>query len=282
MAIFLFDIGGTNMRFAVTEDCIECTEPKVIETPETYEESLDLIEQAKQELAGEREITAAVGGIAGTFDKDRHTLHFSPNNPDWVDQPVRDHIAERVGARTFVDNDTAVIALGEAAYGAGKGAEIVAYMTVSTGVGGSRVINGEPDHKARTFEPGHQVIHPPTEDRSLDDLHEWTLENLVSGTAMERRFGDKAYNITDEAIWKQVTDELAVGVYNTLLHWSPDIIVLGGAMITGSPCIPFDDLCENVKTLSPTLFDTCTIVQAELGDLNGLYGAMAWSKQLHN
>ena len=277
---FLFDIGGTKMRFAVSEDCIECTEPKVVKTPDSYEESLQEIETAARELGADKDITGAIGGIAGTLNRDKTSLVFSPNNPDWVGQTITDDFEERIGSPATIENDTAVIALGEATYGAGKGADIVAYMTVSTGVGGSRVVEGRMDAKARTFEPGHQIVHCPSEGPT-EELRNWTLENLVSGTAMEKRFGMKAYNIENRDVWSQVAKELAVGLHNTLLHWSPDVMVMGGAMITGSPCISMEELCENVATLSPTLFDSCQIVEAELGDLNGLYGAMAWAKQLY-
>jgi len=282
---FLFDIGGTKMRFTVTKDCVECTEPVVVNTPESYAESLHEIERIKNELVGDTDITAAVGGIAGAFNKNRSTLLLSPNNPSWSGKHVRDDIANRLGVETHVDNDTAVIALGEAAYGAGKSADpktgIVGYLTVSTGVGGARAIGRMPDHKARSFEPGHQLLYIPHKEDDLSKLEKYTFENRVSGTAMEKRFGKKAYEIDDPEVWRLVTKELSVGIYNTLLHWSPDVLVLGGSMITGDPCIPFNDLCENVHVLAPSLFSTCSLVQAELGDLNGVYGAMAWAEQLY-
>jgi glucokinase len=48
--------------------------------------------------------------------------------------------------------------LGEAVFGAGKGREIVVYMTISTGVGGARIVGGKIDASAMGFEPGHQII----------------------------------------------------------------------------------------------------------------------------
>lgn len=277
MKYFLFDIGGTKMRFAVTDDCVECTEPVIVKTPETYEESLELISQTVRELISDHDVQQAFGGVAGTLNKTCDTLVQSPNNPAWEGKNVKADLEQAISVPVMLENDTAVIALGEATYGAGKGADIVAYMTVSTGVGGSRVAYGKLDSKAWSFEPGHQII------KMLEggDLSEGTLENLVSGTAMKKRFGKEGYEITDPEIWTQVAKELAVGIHNTLLHWSPDVLVLGGSMITGDPCISFDELCEEVHKLSPKLFASCRIKKAELGDINGIHGALAWAQQIH-
>lgn len=260
------------MRFAVTDNCIECTEPVIVKTPDTYDESLELIGKTVETLGG---FESALGGIAGAFDKEKNTLLISPNNPDWVGKPVKKDLEGVLGVPVEVENDTAVIALGEALVGAGRGADIVGYMTVSTGVGGSRIVNGVMDKKTTSFEPGHQIIN-------MDGLI--TLENLVSGTAVKKRFEKEAYEIEDTEIWKNITKELAIGVHNTLLHWAPDTLVLGGSMVTGTsgPCIDIDDLTKEVIQLSPELHKECVIKKAELGDLNGIYGALEWAKQLFN
>jgi len=261
------------MRFAVTEDCVECTTPKIVETPGTYEASLALIKDSVKELAGDQPIKAMVGGIAGTFDDDKSTLVRAPHLQDWVGKSIKKDFEEIAGAPVEIDNDTAVISLGEALAGAGRGYDIVAYMTVSTGVGGSRVVDGKMDEKSQSFEVGHQII---------DDDEGKTLEQLVSGTAMKERFGKEGYEIEDPEIWAELTKELAVGVHNTLLHWSPDVLVLGGSMVTGKgPCFDIEALKKEVNELSP-LMANFEIKKAELGDLNGIYGALEWAKQLHH
>src|SRR4030066_415253 len=42
--------------------------------------------------------------------------------------------------------------------GAGKGFNIVAFLTIGTGVGGARIVGGKPDANVFGFEPGHQII----------------------------------------------------------------------------------------------------------------------------
>jgi len=86
----------------------------------------------------------------------------------------------------FLRNDTAIVGLGEAHAGAGKGHEIVVYITVSTGVGGVRIIKGEIAKNQFGFEIGHQIIDLdgsvcPSCEKPVD------LENMISGRATEQR-----------------------------------------------------------------------------------------------
>ena len=70
-------------------------------------------------------------------------------------------IVERaLGLPTFLDRDTNVAALGERAFGAGRGVDDFIYLTVSTGVGGGIIAAGRPFHGPDGFagELGHVVI----------------------------------------------------------------------------------------------------------------------------
>ena len=58
----------------------------------------------------------------------------------------------------YLANDSDLDGLGEATVGAGKGFNIVAYITVSTGIGGVRIVGGKIDVSTYGFEPGHQII----------------------------------------------------------------------------------------------------------------------------
>jgi predicted NBD/HSP70 family sugar kinase len=90
----------------------------------------------------------------------------------------------------------------------------------------------------------------------------------------------KAYEIPQsDAIWNQLANYLAHGLRNTVLYWSPDTIVLGGSMIVGDPRIPLDDIIHHTEAVLEGVAPVPEIVDAELGDLGGLYGAMALLQQ---
>jgi glucokinase len=62
--------------------------------------------------------------------------------PAWKEFPIRARLEEMLGLPTVVDNDAKAFALGEALFGAGRGARCMLGMVVSTGVGGGIVVNG--------------------------------------------------------------------------------------------------------------------------------------------
>jgi Transcriptional regulator/sugar kinase len=153
----------------------------------------------------------------------------------------------------------------------------VAYHTISTGVGGAKIENGQIDDASAGFEPGHQILDV---DRTvLGDEIVPTLENLVSGTALAERFGVPAYEIPqDDVVWDELAEYLAQGLNNTIMYWSPDVIVLGGSMIVGDPAILIDAIRKYTVESLDGFVECPLITKAELADSAGLYGAMAMLK----
>jgi glucokinase len=62
--------------------------------------------------------------------------------PAWQSFPLRARVAQALELPAVLDNDAKAFALGEALFGAGKGARCMLGMVVSTGVGGGIVANG--------------------------------------------------------------------------------------------------------------------------------------------
>ncbi|MDC1205644.1 ROK family protein [Candidatus Pacebacteria bacterium] len=275
MSYVLFDIGGTKTRVSVSEDLKKFCDPIKFKTPETCEEGIDAIVEAVHTLT-DKEIRAVAGGIRGVLDGEKEMMAHDPGGKltGWEEKPLITSLKKKLKTQAFLENDAALVGLGEAVYGAGKGYEIVAYHTVSTGVGGAKIENGVIDMYANGFEPGHQILDI---DRTIlgEDVDP-TLENLVSGTALESRTGQKPYDIEQsDAVWDQLAEYLAYGLRNTVLYWSPHVIVLGGSMIVGDPRIFLADIIRHTREVLGERYECPDILDAELGDFGGLYGAMA-------
>jgi glucokinase len=157
----LFDIGATKIRVAGARDSDSFENLKTIRTPENFEEGMETLISLIREMGGGEEIEAIAGGIAGSYSREQKKLLVSPNMKGWVNKPFGKILEEEFGAPVHVDNDTAMAVMGESLRGAGKEYKIVGYVTVSTGVGGSRAVNGKVDERAITYEPGHQVLILP-------------------------------------------------------------------------------------------------------------------------
>ena len=274
----LFDIGGTKMRVAGSKDLASFGDPKIVHTPKDYDEGVTLLKDTIKEISQGGKIESIAGGIAGPFSGRKAVLVGSPNLSGWIGKPLKADLENEFGAPVFIENDSAVVALGEAHFGAGRGYEIMSYITVSTGVGGARIVGGRIDEKAVGFEPGHQIIDA---DQSMcGECDGNYLGNYISGKGLEKRFGMPPVEIKDEKVWNdELPKYLAYGLNNTIVHWSPDVIVLGGSMMIGDPAISIDKTKAYLKEMLKIFPELPEIKKAELGDVGGLYGAMAYARQ---
>lgn len=266
MAHILFDIGGTKMRVARKMSDTEFSEPLKQETPQNLDEGVRALFSLAEEVAEGERIESVCGGIAAVFDGKK--IVNSSNLKGWVGADF-ERIGEERGIAVRIMNDAALVGLGEAVFGAGAGGGVVAYITVSTGIGGTRIVHGRIDTSAFGFEPGHQYI---------DFTNLKTLEDLVSGKGLEMRYGKKPREISDRDVWEETARMLAVGLHNTILHWSPDVLVLGGPMMVGHPSVPIDIVAKRLGELSNIFTTLPEIKLATLKDEGGLYGALAYSR----
>ena len=165
MRVFALDVGGTKFTVAGFVD-----------------ESLVLRESRSTDRAGGpvalfcrsgthlREHGATEGfqpdrcgiGFGGPVDFPTQTVTLSTHVEGWVRYPLVANVKQLTSAPVLMDNDANVGALGEAKYGAGRGADPLFYMTLSTGVGGGIIHRGEIYRGADSYagEIGHLNIEP--------------------------------------------------------------------------------------------------------------------------
>jgi predicted NBD/HSP70 family sugar kinase len=67
----------------------------------------------------------------------------APSLPGWENLHLRQILSEAFQTPVYVGNDANVAALGEWVYGAGQGHQDLIYLTISTGIGGGVIANGQ-------------------------------------------------------------------------------------------------------------------------------------------
>lgn len=271
MNFLLFDVGGTHMRMAYSEDGATLARELKIPTPATPKEAVTALQQFLARVP----IQAIAGGLRGVLMEDKTGIEHELYLPAWHGVSVTELLQATFGetVRVTLENDTALAGLAEAVNGAGQGAELVVYHSVSTGVGGVKIEQGTIDVSSVGFEPGHQVLDI---DRTVlgPDISP-TLENLVSGTAVAKRMGVPPYEIPQEdVLWEELAGYLGQGLRNSVLYWSPEVIVLGGSMITGNPHIPIDAIRKATVATLGDIVPCPFITTATLGDSAVLHGAL--------
>lgn len=261
----LIDIGGTKTRVTVTEHREAFVEPIVFSTPQNFEEWIPELKQAASTLSQGRKMDGVIVGVPGTLTHGG-TIQKTPNLPEWQGVPLSARIGEIFDCPVVIENDTALVGLGEAVFGAGKGHPIVAYLTISTGVNGVRIVEGKIDKSMHGFEIGHSII---------DDKND--VESLIGGGALERRFGKPSHEVHDISLWNKVNHYAGIFGANTTMYWSPSIIVYGGPVMND---LHIETIEYEAKQFLTMYDETPIFIRGTLKDFGGLYGALARSKEI--
>jgi predicted NBD/HSP70 family sugar kinase len=270
----LLDIGGTHIRLALSEDGQKLGQVETLNTPNAFEEGMLMIKQTGQKMLADKQLLGGAAGVRA-LDPTKTKMINHPYVPMWPEKPLKHSLEEIFKSPFYLENDAALAGLGEAVFGAGQGYNIIAYLTISTGVGGARIVNKKVDVNYSGFEPGQQIL-------SIEnDLYPYYnglgyLESYISGTALEERFKVKPEQLTNPEVWNEVAKYLALGLNNTIVHWSPEIVIIGGGMAN---LIPLEAVDFHLRQSLKIFAQHPEIMKAKLGDQAGLYGAMVHLRQ---
>jgi len=157
------DVGGTRIAAGLVERKGRVIKDAKRLTPKTgpfavIDAIIDLVEEV-QTGTHSAEVAGVGIGIPGQIDFLRQSVEFCTNLP-LAGVDVRSLVMSRAKQEVTVDNDGHLAALGEARYGAAKGARDFLMITVGTGVGGGLFIDGAPYRGSRGLggELGHTVV----------------------------------------------------------------------------------------------------------------------------
>jgi len=273
------------MRFAVSRDMESFGEPQVFSTPQKFEDSLETLSKYCEQIGIKGQVGKSMGGLPGPLSMGKDSLLNAPNLGGWIGKPIKSKLEELLGAPVFLENDAALAGLGEALFGGGKGYKIVAYLTISTGIGGARIVEEKIDVSYSGFEPGHQIIDADgticayCKKKVNGKTIPGDLEDHISGAGLKKRFLKEASEIDSQEVWEKVAELLAYGLNNTIVHWSPEVVILGGPLILEDK-ISIEKTKETLKDVLGIYPALPEIKKAQLGDKAGLFGSLAYLKHL--
>lgn len=254
---------------------------------------------------------AAVGvSFGGPVRATQGQVILSHHVPGWKEMPIVRRITEEFGAPAAVDNDANIAALAEARFGAGRGAESVFYVTVSTGVGGGWVLKGKIWHGADEMagEIGHLKVDPsgpvcicgrrgcveilacgPAIARSAREKLESdpeggpTLRRMIGGdlsrlTALVVNQAALAGDPLSGLVMDSAARALGLGIGSAIVLMNPARVVVGGGVSkSGERYFNQVRAAARSNCLPEMQVD---IVPAGLGDDAPLWGAVALAEDL--
>lgn len=192
--------------------------------------------------------------------------------PGWVRDRLQ--LAAAPGS-VLMDNDANAGAIGEYFFGAGRGCSPLLYITVSTGIGGGILIDGDvlrgPDSWAG--EIGHLNVVP--DGPACLCGSNGCLERMCCGLWLERDFGKDGKDLMgDPEFVRGYVVHLARGLKAAIMLLNPARIVIGGGISKAGDAL-FIPLRQELRRQMPPWSKARVDVQpASLGDDSVLYGAL--------
>lgn len=313
--VLALDVGGTKLAAGVVAPDGSLRsfcriETAVDEGPRAVvKRLLELGEQALAESGVHADATGpervgAIGvGCGGPLDPRSGVILGPPGLPGWNDVPLGRLVAERFGLPTSVENDATAAALGEYRWG-GWDVRNLVYLTVSTGLGGGVVIDGDLFRGAANQggELGHVVVD--WQGRACGCGARGCAEAYVSGTSIARRAGEAVAARPDStlaacsvitakdvaehavagdavagAIWNETTAMLGRMVAVLINVCEPELVVLGGG-VTRAGSQLLDPVREAaLRQAMPPAARACDVALSRHGEGVGVLGAAAIAYQ---
>lgn len=285
------EAGGTKFVCAVGDlsgGIIEDVKIPTTSPDETFRGAIGALRQLESKYGKLRGI-----GVAsfGPLELDRASAKWGcivqTPKMGWSDTSVVEPFTSAFGCPVALDTDVNGAALAEYLWGAAKGDDVAAYVTVGTGIGGGVIVDGQPLHGRRHPEVGH--IRPPRHPLDVGfagtcPFHGDCVEGLASGPAIVRRWQKPLSELPPDhpahAIIASYLGYLALTLGAAL---SPRRIIFGGGVAMDTP-----GLIARIRQaacdldagylLPPSQYDAL-ICLPHLGNKTGVLGAVALAQR---
>src|SRR4030042_3558335 len=218
------DIGGTHTRVAVGEK--GKIEKRTDFPTQEFQTAIQEIKETVVALSKDEPIKRIGVAVPGPLDMRTGKLIHSPHLVGWDNIEIANIFAKLLKIETVVGHDASVAALGEFRHGAGKNKNPMLYITVSTGIGIGLIVSGKIYKGIYNPEAGHQILGK--EGKKCACGQEADLETYASGTGIEAATGKEPAETEGGSVWDEAMEWLGIGVANLILHYAPEIVVIGG------------------------------------------------------
>ena len=298
------DVGGTNLKAGLVEEsgrilAVERT-PLDFQGAEAFAETTARLAETVARKGGiPREKVQCVGmGLPGAVSGG--DIVYTTNIP-MRDVPIADLFRRHWDVPVVLGNDADCAAVGEFFFGAGRGCQDAAVVTLGTGVGCGLILGGKLRGGPITSEAGHITICHDGEVCNCGRRGCWEqyasatglirmtkaamaahpeslLCHLAAESGVEGRTAFQAAERGDEtalAVCREFVGYLADGIISLANLLRPEVVVLGGGVAAAPERLLLEPLRELVERESFARHGgrATRVVRAELGNDAGILGA---------
>lgn len=260
------DFGGTKTLLCVLSDTGEITHEVRFETPADYPDFIDRLVAEITTLP--EQFTTGVMSVPGKINRNEGTIIALGNRP-WTDCALRADILERTGVHLELMNDAQLAGLAEATQLREQYRRTM-YVTVSTGINIALAVDGALLPELHDVEFGKIPLH-------VDGAYvNW--EDIASGRAIVATYNQRASDITDPEIWRQIAQKLVLGLGPACAAFQPEAIVFGGgAGMHADKFIP--DVREELEQiLHPVISRPQAYIATHFKDEGVIFGCYFYAK----
>lgn len=301
------DIGGTKIAIAIVDEQGSILAEDKIATevekgPEPAAERMIRVIRSLIE-SQDFEIQAIGIGSPGPIDAGKGTILRPSNLHTWDDYAIVDRIQSAFGIHTVLGNDADLAGLAEYRFSLEGSHQNVAYVTVSTGVGGGIISNSRlhAGSSSCAGEFGHMIVQ---KNGPLCGCGKHgCLEAFSSGTGIANRMRDvvlghpehplyslaksgeltakevfEAYENGDalaHSVIEQAEDYLAISLANVINLLNPTVLIMGGGVALGQPRFTKAVQRKIGDYAIVQNMETVTLALAKFQDKAGVVGAAA-------
>jgi fructokinase len=181
---------------------------------------------------------ASFGPLELRPDSRRFGHITSTVKPGWEGTDVIGRLGTHRGIPIKINTDVNGAALAEGRWGAARGLDDFAYITVGTGIGVGLIVNGRPVFGCNHTELGHIRLARLAGDTwpGICQFHGDCIEGLASGPAIGARAGMPGSQVpADSPVWGPVTHALGQLLNTLFLTSAPKRILMGGGVVERRP-----------------------------------------------
>jgi len=241
-----FDVGGTNLKYAVVDGQADIVEKGKVPTPKgCIEDLISLIVKITENYKDKYNFDGIAFSFPGVVDSKSGVIEGA-SAVRYIHGPnIRELIEKETGFRIAMENDANCAALAEVWKGVAKDAEDVLFIIVGTGIGGA-IIKNRKLHTGKNLYGGEFGYMIMERDYEKQQFKIWSTTASTSaivqkaaefkGVSVQELNGEMVFDMAREGdkLCQKAIDQclmsLAEGIFALQHMFDPDMIVLGGAI----------------------------------------------------
>ena len=303
------DVGGTRIKIGIADTsgkllANDITESGVFQDLETFLTAVS--EKIRAMVFNVSGVLLGAGiGCPGRIDFNKGRVVWLRSKLEFLEGvPLADQLGRRLSCRVVCDNDVNTTLAGEMRFGAGKGYLSAIGITVGTGIGGALVLDGRM-MRGRNWAAGHfgymssdpcgpkhvcgntgiaeeHASHSGIVRQVRKALARGEVSPLTKSLARNEEPGllelfeaMDAGDLLASRLVSKLTSELGVMIANLIYAMDPELVLVGGGLMSHRPGVLDLVRQEAEKRIGFLPPGATEILSMQLGDTAGVYGGIA-------